>query len=84
MGYDEIECFFCYICHGWNEITDNEIEVCFTCIEKYAGKRITGRLLNVFTQTVNISGNISCDVCKETKKFVCNVRCCDMKKQFQN
>ena len=76
MGYDEIECIFCYTCGGGNEITDNEIEICFTCLEKHAGKRITGRVLAVFSQ-LGISSNITCDVCHETKKFVVNVRCCD-------
>ena len=84
MGYDEDECFFCYTCNNWNEPTENTMEVCFNCIEKYAGKIITARLLSVFSNPVNINGNIPCNVCKEIKKFVCSVRCCQPNEHFKN
>ena len=77
MGYDhDCECFFCYTRNCGNEITDNEIYICFTCLEEHAGKQITGRVLAVF-RDLNMSSNITCEVCHEIKKFVANVRCCD-------
>jgi len=75
MGYDECECLFCYTQDGGNETTEHSIEICFSCLEKHIGDRITGRVLNIFAQYI-VSSNVTCSVCKEEKKLTCEVRCC--------
>ena len=75
MGYDECECLFCYTRGGGNEITDDTIEMCFSCLEKHIGDRITGRVLNIFSQYI-VNSNVTCSVCKKVKKLTCEVRCC--------
>jgi len=75
MGYDDCECLFCYTRNCGNEITDDIIEICFSCLEKHIGKNITGRVLNIFSQYI-VSSNVTCNVCKEIKKLTCEVKCC--------
>lgn len=49
MGYDDIECLFCYTSSSGNNITDECIDICFSCLEKHIGSHITGRVIHIFS-----------------------------------
>jgi hypothetical protein len=76
MGYDDNECLFCYTSGNGNEITDKDIDICFTCLEKHIGSQITGRVLYIFCGDI-VRTKINCAVCHEEKKLACHVKCCD-------
>jgi len=83
MGYDDNECLFCYTHMHGNEITDNEITICVTCLENHIGTNITGRVLSAFSGAIEFSSNNPCSICNETKKLLCSVCCCDVDYHFK-
>lgn len=76
MGYDIEECLICYTQNRGNETTENEITLCFSCMEKYTGDNISGRVLNIFTQYI-VDTNVICKMCAVKKKWCCTIKCCE-------
>ena len=81
MGYDVIECLFCYTRNGGNNYTENRVDICFVCLEERIGKRITGRVLDIFQEDIITGGN--CSVCSKDRKLLISVRCCDAVRHLQ-
>lgn len=73
MGYDDDECFFCYVRN--NIVHNGKKNVCMTCVEDANHGSLNLRVENVLRNNSQFY-TVRCDICDNRKNMSFKLACC--------
>lgn len=77
MGYDTIECVYCYVIDNTNELVMKTSNVCLSCIAKHTAKNIKQNCKKFSTQFCNFKCSCDdCDTCDSKNVLVMDIPIC--------
>ncbi len=77
MGYDPIECVYCYLINNKNELVISPSNICLSCIGKHTSKNIKENCDKFSTQFNDFKCDYTnCDTCDSENVLIMKIPIC--------